>query len=94
MSPRTAGSQVPPRDAGDQHEQATATVARDSTRCDLPARRPEWVTPARAQLESELKGLVAMLGDDDVDALVNIGIELWVSASHLCVDGRAARPDA
>jgi hypothetical protein len=56
----------------------------------LAARRPEWLTPARAQLECELRGLVAMLADEDVDALIDVGLELWVASSRRCVADRDA----
>jgi hypothetical protein len=51
-------------------------------------RRPVWVSPPRAQVEAELRGLVAMLADEDVDRLVDAGIALWVEASRRCASER------
>jgi hypothetical protein len=94
MNARSAGARAGTRAAGDDHEQPTRTVARDSTRRERSARRPEWLSPRRAQLMAELSGLVDMLSDEDVDALVDLGIGLWRSSSRRCVDARDARPDA
>jgi hypothetical protein len=93
MTPRSAGARASARATGDQHEQATASLAGDRTRCERAARRPEWVSPLRAQFEAELRGLVAMLADEDVDVLVDLGIDLWLEPSRRCRGERDPRSD-
>ena len=89
MTRSSAGARAHTRDAGDHH-QASARVARDRMRRD----RPEWLTPARAQIECELRGILAMLSDQDGDKLVTLAIGLWRESSVRCVGDRTGRSDA